>query len=84
MTHYRFCGILGVKNIIMVGKDIYTNCGMVGLTEWPDGMMRVAYDTQWASMVDRHSDGCPIEGGRVPDEGRTGARWRVGVAWRRA
>jgi hypothetical protein len=21
----------------MVGKDIYTNCGMVGLTEWHDG-----------------------------------------------
>jgi hypothetical protein len=21
----------------MVGKDIYTNCGMVGLIEWPDG-----------------------------------------------
>jgi hypothetical protein len=24
----------------MVGKDIYTNCGTMGLTEWPDGEAR--------------------------------------------
>jgi hypothetical protein len=24
----------------MLGKDIYTNCGTVGLTEWPDGKAR--------------------------------------------
>jgi hypothetical protein len=94
----------------MLGKDIYTNYGTVGLTEWPDGdagrsgrtekldgvarrsgptekldgATRVAHDTQWASMADGHLDGCPTEGGRAPDGGRTGARWRVGVARRRA
>jgi hypothetical protein len=75
----------------MVGKDIYTNCGTVGLTEKPDGMTRVARDTQWASRADGHPDGCPMEGGRapdgggrVPDRGRTGARRRAGVARRRA
>jgi hypothetical protein len=47
----------------MVGKDIYTNCGMVGLTEWPDGATRVAHDTQWASRADGHPDECPTEGG---------------------
>jgi hypothetical protein len=68
----------------MVGKDIYTNFGTVGQTEWPDGE---ACDTQWESRTDGHSDGCPTEGGRapgvggqVPDGGRTGARRRPGVA----
>jgi hypothetical protein len=74
----------------MVGKDIYTNCGTVGQTEKPDGVMRVACDTQWASRADEHPDGCPTEGGQAPDGGgqvpnggRTGARQRVGVARRR-
>jgi hypothetical protein len=63
----------------MVGKDIYTNCGTVGQTEWPDGeagrsgpMERPdgeAHDTQWASRADGHPDGCPTEGGRAPDGG---------------
>jgi hypothetical protein len=51
----------------MVGKDIYTNCGTVGLTEWPDGATRVARDTQWVSRADGYPDGCPTEGARVPD-----------------
>jgi hypothetical protein len=51
----------------MVGKDIYTNCGTVGQTEWPNGATRVARDTQWASRADGHPDGCPTEGGRAPD-----------------
>jgi hypothetical protein len=50
-------------------------------TEWPDGEAR---DTQWASRADGHPDGCPTEGGRAPDGGRTGARRRPGVARRRA
>jgi hypothetical protein len=71
----------------MVGKDIYTNCGTVGLTEWPDGEARRSdeggRDTQWASRADGHPDGCPTEGGRAPDGRRTGARQRAGVArWR--
>jgi hypothetical protein len=66
----------------MLGKDIYTNCGTVGLTKWPDGeagrsgltekpdgATRVAHDTQWASRADGHLDGCPTEGGRAPDGG---------------
>jgi hypothetical protein len=68
----------------MVGKDIYTNCGTVGQTEWPDGATRVASDIQWASRADGHPDGCPTEGGRAPDGGCTGARRRAGVARRRA
>jgi hypothetical protein len=68
----------------MVGKDIYTNYGTKGLTELPDGATRVARDTHWASRVDGHPDGCPTEGGRAPDGGRTGARRRAGVARRRA
>jgi hypothetical protein len=47
----------------MVGKDIYTNCGTVGLTEWHDGATRVACDTQCP-------DGCPTEGARVLDRER--------------
>jgi hypothetical protein len=64
----------------MVGKDIYTNCGMVGQTEWPDGEVGrsgrtewpdgEARDTQWASRADGHPDGCPTEGGRAPDGDR--------------
>jgi hypothetical protein len=67
----------------MVGKDIYTNYGTVGLTEWPDGeagrsvptekldgATKVARDTQWTSRADGHPDGCPTEGGRAPDGGR--------------
>jgi hypothetical protein len=66
----------------MLGKDIYTNCGTVGLTEWPngeagrsgpmenpDGATRVACDTQWTSRADGHPDGCPMEGGWVLDGG---------------
>jgi hypothetical protein len=63
----------------------------VGLTEWPDGATRVARDTQWTSRADRHPDGCPMEGGRVPDgggqvpdEGHTGAEQRAGVARQKA
>jgi hypothetical protein len=29
----------------------------------------VPCDTQWVSRADGHPDGCPIEGGRVPDGG---------------
>jgi hypothetical protein len=67
----------------MVGKDIYTNCGTVGLTEWPDGeaersgptekpdgATRVACDTQWTSRADGHPDRYPTEGARVPDGDR--------------
>jgi hypothetical protein len=63
----------------MVGKDIYTNCGTVGQTKWPDGEAGrsgpterpdgEARDTQWASRADGHPDGCPTEGGRAPDGG---------------
>jgi hypothetical protein len=35
--------------------------------EKPDGVTRVAHDTQWASRADGHPDGCPTEGARVPD-----------------
>jgi hypothetical protein len=62
-----------------------------GPTEKPNGAMRVARDTQWVSRADGHLDGCPTEGGRAPDGGeqvpnggRMGARWRAGVARRRA
>jgi hypothetical protein len=47
-----------------------------GLTEKPDGATRVAHDTQWVSRADGHLDGCPTEGGRVPDGGWTGTRQR--------
>jgi hypothetical protein len=66
----------------MLGKDIYTNCGMVGLTEWPDGeagqsgptekpdgATRVARNTQWASRADGHPDGCPTEEDKCLTEG---------------
>jgi hypothetical protein len=66
----------------MLCKDIYTNYGTVGLTEWPDGeagwsgptekpdrATRVAFDTQWANRADGHPDRCPTEGGRAPDRG---------------
>jgi hypothetical protein len=74
----------------MVGKDIYTNYGTVGQTEWPDGEAR---DTQWASKADGHPDGAqrrvdkrPTETGSGPTEGSMCARRRAGsrgVAQRR-
>jgi hypothetical protein len=78
-------------NIIMLGKDIYINCGTVGLTEWPDGKAGRSNEGGLRyTMGEQHPDGCPMEGGRapdrggqVPDGGRTGARRRAGVArWR--
>jgi hypothetical protein len=37
------------------------------MSEWPDGVTKVACDTRWASRADGHLDGCPTEGGRAPD-----------------
>jgi hypothetical protein len=50
----------------MVGKDIYINCGTVGLTEWPDG------------EVDRATRGPAIPNGQAGQtDTRTGAQRRV-------
>jgi hypothetical protein len=69
----------------MVGKDIYTNCGTVGLTEWPDGEARRSGLTErrgWPAIpngragqmdtrtgVQRRVDGRMTEGDRCPTEG---------------
>jgi hypothetical protein len=37
------------------------------ILEWLDRATRVARDTHWASRADGHPDGCPTEGGQVPD-----------------
>jgi hypothetical protein len=47
------------------------------MSEWPDRATRVARDTRWTSRADGHPDGCPTEGGQVPDGGRTGAQRRA-------
>jgi hypothetical protein len=67
----------------MVGKDIYTNYGMVGLMEWPDEEARQSGPTERrgcpaipngrAGQTDTRTgaqqrvDGRPMEGARVPD-----------------
>jgi hypothetical protein len=72
----------------MVGKDIYTNCGTVGLMEWPDGEARRRDEGGPRYPMGEQDRRTP---GRVPNGGWTGARWRgtgarqrVGVARRRA
>jgi hypothetical protein len=72
----------------MVGKDIYTNCGMVGLTEKPDGVARRSGPMEqrgWPTIrngragqtdtwtgVQQRVDGCPMESGSGPTEGAMG------------
>jgi hypothetical protein len=75
----------------MVGKDIYTNCGMVGQTEWPDGVVRRSGLTERPNGVARQrSPRYPIgEQGRrttgwVPNGGWTSARRRGTGARQRA
>jgi hypothetical protein len=45
----------------------------------------VARDTRWASRADGHPDGCPTEGGQVPDgvhaSARRRARWVPNGGW---
>jgi hypothetical protein len=69
----------------MVGKDIYTNCGTVGQTEWPDREARRRSPTErqgWPAIpngragqtdtrtgAQRRVDGCPTEGDRCSTEG---------------
>jgi hypothetical protein len=66
----------------MVGKDIYTNCGTVGQTEWPDGdaeqsgpmetpngVARRRGPTEWPDGVARRrAHGCVTETGNGPTE----------------
>jgi hypothetical protein len=68
----------------MVGKDIYTNCGTVGQTEWPDGEVGRSGRMERPDGVARQrSPRYPIgEQGRrtlgwVPNGGWTGARRRA-------
>jgi hypothetical protein len=65
----------------MVGKEIYTNYGTVGLTEWPDGEARRRDEGGPRYPMDEQGRRTP---GRVPNEGWTGTRRRGTGARRRA
>jgi hypothetical protein len=67
----------------MVGKDIYTNCGTVGQTGWPDGEAGRSGPTEKPAIpngragqtdtrmgAQRRVDVRPTEGARVPDGDR--------------
>jgi hypothetical protein len=72
----------------MVGKDIYTNCGTVGQTEWPDGEARRSDEggpRYPMGEQGRRTSGWVPNGGWTGARRRgTGARRRPGVARRRA
>jgi hypothetical protein len=64
----------------MVGKDIYTNYGMVGLTEWPNGEARGSNEGAPRYPMGEQGKRTPR---RVPNGRWTGARWRgTGARWR--
>jgi hypothetical protein len=65
----------------MVGKDIYTNYGMVGLTEWPDGEAQQSDEGAPRYPMGEQGRWTP---GRVPNGGWTGARQRGTGARQRA
>jgi hypothetical protein len=57
----------------MVGKGIYTNCGTVGLTKWPDREAGRSNEGGPQYPMDEQGRRTP---GRVPNGGWTGARRR--------
>jgi hypothetical protein len=65
----------------MVGKDIYTNCGMVGQTEWPNGEARRRDEGGPRYPMGEQGRRTPR---RVPNGGWTGARRRGTGARQRA
>jgi hypothetical protein len=65
----------------MVGKNIYTNCGTVGQTEWPDGEARRSDEGGPRYPMGEQGKRTP---GRVPNRGWTGPRWKGTGARRRA